>query len=127
MATDPPGTWHIHTITIVHWHCAGLIMGEFRGINKYGVVFLALLACHEVVLTHGRLQIKTQRPTAPGNSPGVGHQHKHMTMKTKVVVHRPEFSVTAATTQGHENDFRPTVPGPSPGVGHAFQHKIGGR
>ncbi|KAI9089161.1 hypothetical protein K1719_029440 [Acacia pycnantha] len=54
-------------------------MGEFRGINKYGVVFLALLACHEVVLTHGRLQVKAHRPTAPGNSPGVGHLHKHMT------------------------------------------------
>ncbi|KAL2504841.1 hypothetical protein Adt_20462 [Abeliophyllum distichum] len=42
------------------------------------------------------------RPTAPGNSPGIGH-------------------IQQKKVSGNKDDFRPTGPGHSPGVGHSFK------
>ncbi|KAI5665922.1 hypothetical protein M9H77_15775 [Catharanthus roseus] len=43
------------------------------------------------------------KPTAPGNSPGVGHSHH-----------------VVNTLSSTPDDFKPTNPGRSPGVGHSF-------
>ncbi|KAJ7944409.1 Precursor of CEP9 [Quillaja saponaria] len=70
------------------------------------------------------------RPTAPGNSPGVGHKHSfekqnqvdHNEPKGQVV--DPSLDVTYYVTARPVNDFKPTAPGHSPGVGHAIQTKM---
>lgn len=62
------------------------------------------------------------RPTAPGNSPGVGHFYTKNDVKvqSKGVGIRPDVGHSNA---GSNEDFKPTQPGHSPGVGHSFKDK----
>lgn len=62
------------------------------------------------------------RPTAPGNSPGVGHSYSNNDVKVqqKGVGIGPGVGHSDA---GSTNDFKPTQPGHSPGVGHSFVDK----
>ncbi|CAI9758792.1 unnamed protein product [Fraxinus pennsylvanica] len=50
------------------------------------------------------------RPTAPGNSPGIGHS----------------FPSEKDNVHAKTDDFRPTGPGHSPGIGHSFANKTKG-
>ncbi|GAB4848954.1 hypothetical protein Ancab_003768 [Ancistrocladus abbreviatus] len=52
------------------------------------------------------------RPTAPGNSPGVGHRLEAGKADTKAFVESPDLKWI--------DDFRHTTPSDSPGVGHPF-------
>ncbi|KAL8117607.1 hypothetical protein AgCh_015473 [Apium graveolens] len=62
------------------------------------------------------------RPTAPGNSPGVGHSYTNNDVKVqqKGVGIGPGVSHSDA---GSTDDFKPTQPGHSPGVDHSFVEK----
>ncbi|WOH10094.1 hypothetical protein DCAR_0729555 [Daucus carota subsp. sativus] len=62
------------------------------------------------------------RPTAPGNSPGVGHAFtgNDVKVQTKGVGIGPAIGHSNA---GSTDDFKPTQPGHSPGVGHSFRNK----
>lgn len=62
------------------------------------------------------------RPTAPGNSPGVGHSYTNNDLKVqqKGVGIGPGVGHSDA---GSTDDFKPTQPGHSPGVGHSLVDK----
>lgn len=62
------------------------------------------------------------RPTAPGNSPGVGHSYT----KNDVKVQQKGSGIGSGVSHsvaGSTDDFKPTQPGHSPGVGHSFVNK----
>nr|XP_004509211.1 precursor of CEP9-like [Cicer arietinum] len=65
------------------------------------------------------------QPTAPGNSPGVGHKYfteQDINLKAKKI---QSPNVEVSVTEDTKNDFKKTDPGHSPGVGHAYQNEIG--
>lgn len=124
-------------------------MGKSQAIPKYFVIFLALVACNNSLLTHARpikpmnqhssqntgnvvadfevsgaTDANAFRPTTPGNSPGVGHHFavEDNNMKAMGVVQNQVVEVSA--TERSESGFKPTNPGHSPGVGHGYQTKI---
>ncbi|MBA0831375.1 hypothetical protein Goarm_015846 [Gossypium armourianum] len=58
-------------------------------------------------------------PTAPGNSPGIGHSFKEDNNERN-----EEKRASFRSTNGkHAQDFKRTSPGHSPGVGHVFSSK----
>ncbi|CAH8305728.1 unnamed protein product [Eruca vesicaria subsp. sativa] len=65
-------------------------------------------------------------PTAPGNSPGVGHRRAHVNVKGFKDDFNPTEGNMFEKMNGHEyhfktgttDDFAPTFPGNSPGMGH---------
>ncbi|TYG92726.1 hypothetical protein ES288_A11G054800v1 [Gossypium darwinii] len=60
------------------------------------------------------------RPTAPGNSPGIGHSFEEDNDERN-----EEKRASFRSTNGkHAQDFKRTSPGHSPGVGHVFSSKI---
>ncbi|KAK1363826.1 hypothetical protein POM88_039387 [Heracleum sosnowskyi] len=62
------------------------------------------------------------RPTAPGNSPGVGHSYT----KNDVKVQQKGVGIGPGVGHpdaGSTDDFKPTQPGHSPAVGHSFADK----
>ncbi|KAK5783047.1 uncharacterized protein LOC108482803 [Gossypium arboreum] len=60
------------------------------------------------------------RPTAPGNSPGIGHSFEEDNDERN-----EEKGASFRSTNGkHAQDFKRTSPGHSPGVGHVFSSKI---
>ncbi|CAK9167139.1 unnamed protein product [Ilex paraguariensis] len=69
------------------------------------------------------LGIDDFRPTAPGNSPGVGHSFSENDIKPEEVGVGVGSGVSHSVA-GKTDDFRPTDPGHSPGVGHSFKTKI---
>lgn len=60
------------------------------------------------------------QPTAPGNSPGVGHSSRgRKQIEQKAPSTTPNL---AYSLEGSTDDFRPTAPGRSPGVGHSIRN-----
>ena len=98
--------------------------------HKCFTVLLALLACHGVLLTHGR-QITsmkystTNTETAEKQNPQVtlpslNNSSTNVFSSAEEKVDEPlkvKYHVAASDDSG-TNAFRPTTPGKSPGVGH---------
>ncbi|XP_061362239.1 precursor of CEP9-like [Gastrolobium bilobum] len=84
-------------------------MVKFQATLKYFAVFVALVACNDFLLTHGR-QIKpsNQHVSIPSSENKVDSP-----MMPNYAV--PSFGDSDAP---YTNGFRPTAPGCSPGVGH---------
>lgn len=59
------------------------------------------------------------QPTAPGNSPGVGHSYAGGKVENKQYAPSSKSNV-AHPLEANPDDFRPTGPGRSPGVGHFY-------
>ncbi|KAK7331095.1 hypothetical protein VNO77_25309 [Canavalia gladiata] len=116
-------------------------MGAFQATLNYLVLFLALVASNDSLLTHGR-QIKplNQHPSlnkgtvmleenplpplkARVNVPSPSSENKKV--ESSVL---PKYGVASFGDSGADtNAFRPTTPGSSPGVGHrkfAGQDKV---
>lgn len=63
------------------------------------------------------------RPTAPGNSPGVGHsfaEHKFNPQSEEI----GSAPAVPQSTTANSDDFRPTAPGHSPGGGHSKENHV---
>ncbi|CAI9110147.1 OLC1v1010123C1 [Oldenlandia corymbosa var. corymbosa] len=60
------------------------------------------------------------QPTAPGNSPGVGHSHEGRKQMEQNIPSAK--SSEGYFLEGSTDDFRPTGPGRSPGVGHSVRN-----
>lgn len=107
-------------------------------------LFLALVVCNYFLQSHGRpipkslnqdSSVKPEKevesshdanafqPTAPGNSPGVGHKHSSEDDSKVKTTSSPDVKVSV--TVGSTDDFKRTDPGHSPGVGHDYPNKIG--
>ncbi|XP_027348635.1 precursor of CEP9-like [Abrus precatorius] len=113
-------------------------MGKFLVMHKYFAVFLALVACHHSLLTHGR-QIKPLKqhsslnkgtvalvlePTSKSTLQPLKASANVPTPSLKNVNSPPMIPKYATASfedsddSGNINAFRPTTPGGSPGVGH---------
>ncbi|XP_061362253.1 precursor of CEP9-like [Gastrolobium bilobum] len=79
-------------------------MAKFQATLKYFAVFLALVACNDFLLTHGR-QIKPSNQHVPIPS-------------SENKVDSPMKPNHESNTKAYTNGFRPTTPCFSPGVGH---------
>ncbi|RDX66684.1 Precursor of CEP9, partial [Mucuna pruriens] len=109
-----------------------VIMGKFQDMNKYFAVFLALVACHDSLLTHGK-EIKPLNQHSSLNKGIVVPEDNPQPLKASVnnvpisssenkddSTVTPKNGVASFGYSGaaYTNVFRPTPPGNSPGVGH---------
>ncbi|KAL2333579.1 hypothetical protein Fmac_014792 [Flemingia macrophylla] len=108
-------------------------MGKSLAMNKYFAVFLALVACHDSFLTHGR-EIKPSTQHSSLNKGTVVPEDSPQPLKASVnnvLTPSSEKKDGSTVTPGYGvesygqysgatyiNAFRPTTPGNSPGVGH---------
>lgn len=83
-------------------------------------LFLAIIACHQVVFVEGKQLIKKQdfnfQITETGNSPGMGHSSKGP--KPNTSNYKQPIGDTSSTVQGDDRQ----VTGHSPGIGHSFHN-----
>ncbi|XP_057419957.1 uncharacterized protein LOC130714095 [Lotus japonicus] len=98
-------------------------MGRFHVMQNYLAIFLALVACNYLPLTHGR-QIKSLNhpsPLSTGtvavniNVPTPSSERRKIESPMKPNYDVASFGDSGA---GDTHAFRPTTPGNSPGVGH---------
>ncbi|KAK7386453.1 hypothetical protein VNO78_26691 [Psophocarpus tetragonolobus] len=92
-------------------------MAKFHA-HEYFLVFVALVACHGSLLTHGRkINIK---PMNQDSSPSTNTPQPHFSsLKTNVEsAQYEEASSLEDSGADNANAFRSTTPGGSPGVGH---------
>nr|KYP59543.1 hypothetical protein KK1_014979 [Cajanus cajan] len=87
--------------------------------NKYFAVFLALVACHDSLLTHGReikpfTRIPQPLKAIVNNDPTPSLEKKD----ESIVTSKYGFASFGNSGVAYTNGFRPTTPGNSPGVGH---------
>ncbi|KAM7510369.1 hypothetical protein LguiB_009244 [Lonicera macranthoides] len=107
-------------------------MAYFQPVYTY-VVLLAVIACHQILLTEGRQlkSLKKQDFNTTEERRDLGKQVKpvgditnadHVASKKKTFPMSPTQSLGFGNLEaGNADDFRPTKPGNSPGVGHSFE------
>ncbi|KAK7263118.1 hypothetical protein RJT34_30703 [Clitoria ternatea] len=111
-------------------------MGKFQAMNKYFAIFLALVACHNSPVTHGRKIKPSTQHYSSKNTETVALESQHnpqsnlSPLKTSFKVPTPSsdknlntpmipnYEVASFGDSSDTNAFRPTTPGGSPGVGH---------
>ncbi|KAG2719844.1 hypothetical protein I3760_02G009900 [Carya illinoinensis] len=63
------------------------------------------------------------RPTAPGNSPGIGHAFPDHEADVALKAIGKSQQGVRHSLNGFKYDYRPTTPGHSPGAGHVLKNK----
>ncbi|KAM7507089.1 hypothetical protein LguiA_017542 [Lonicera macranthoides] len=108
-------------------------MAYFQPTHTY-VFLLAIIACHQILLTEGR-QLKSmkkqdfntimegsdlgQQVKTLGDIPSADH---YVASKKKTFPPSPTQTLGFGNLEaGNVDDFRPTTPGNSPGAGHSFE------
>ncbi|KAK7263117.1 hypothetical protein RJT34_30702 [Clitoria ternatea] len=102
-------------------------MGKFQAMHKYFAVFLALVACHNSLVTHGRKIKSSNQHYSSLNTQTVAVESQR-NPHTILPPLKPSSNVPTASSyknlntdigdSSNTNAFQPTTPGTSPGVGH---------